>query len=638
MRSSPVHPLYLRGFPLPRPADTGTDTGTDTEEFRNRHAKRGDTHMTTRTTRSPRRRTVVALAVVLSILGVFVVRLVDIQVVNADDHRADSAGVGMVASNKLTAARGTIVDETGAVLAGNTMLYDAQVDPQNILNQKFSDGRTVQEVWPEQAAQIAAITGQTPEQVQQIVADVLAANADSQWAQIATRLSTDQYQALVALDLPFLYTTPHPARSYPDGAVGGNLVGFVGSDGEALAGLELSQNDCLSGEDGAESYERGKDGVVIPGTRKQTPAEDGGTLQLTINRDLQWYMQQLVAEEVQNQEANYGTILVQEVATGKIRAAAEYPTVDPNNVTASADADRSSRIFTYEFEPGSTFKPVTASTIIDSAGVTPLTPTIPAAGRETLPGDVTINDVFSHPSYNYTMTGALVDSSNVALSKFGTLVSDEVRYDYLKRFGVGKKTEVGFPGERTGILHDAPWDQASHYTTTFGQSFTVTVPQVASVYQTIANDGVRMPLSLVESCTTSSGEVIEPELPEPEQVIKPQTAADVTLMLENVFQQVTNRKVLAIDGYRMATKSGTAEKANEDGSGYKQGIFYTTLAGFAPADDPKYVVIFTLDEPKKNRMSSANAAGFQKAMTQVLKTYRVLPSSTPGPEILPKYQ
>jgi cell division protein FtsI (penicillin-binding protein 3) len=594
--------------------------------------------MTTRTTRSPRRRTVVALAVVLSILGVFVVRLVDIQVVNADDHRADSAGVGMVASNKLTAARGTIVDETGAVLAGNTMLYDAQVDPQNILNQKFSDGRTVQEVWPEQAAQIAAITGQTPEQVQQIVADVLAANADSQWAQIATRLSTDQYQALVALDLPFLYTTPHPARSYPDGAVGGNLVGFVGSDGEALAGLELSQNDCLSGEDGAESYERGKDGVVIPGTRKQTPAEDGGTLQLTINRDLQWYMQQLVAEEVQNQEANYGTILVQEVATGKIRAAAEYPTVDPNNVTASADADRSSRIFTYEFEPGSTFKPVTASTIIDSAGVTPLTPTIPAAGRETLPGDVTINDVFSHPSYNYTMTGALVDSSNVALSKFGTLVSDEVRYDYLKRFGVGKKTEVGFPGERTGILHDAPWDQASHYTTTFGQSFTVTVPQVASVYQTIANDGVRMPLSLVESCTTSSGEVIEPELPEPEQVIKPQTAADVTLMLENVFQQVTNRKVLAIDGYRMATKSGTAEKANEDGSGYKQGIFYTTLAGFAPADDPKYVVIFTLDEPKKNRMSSANAAGFQKAMTQVLKTYRVLPSSTPGPEILPKYQ
>ena len=594
--------------------------------------------MTTRTTRSPRRRTVVALAVVLSILGVFVMRLVDIQVVNADEHRADSAGLGMVASSKLEGARGTIVDETGAVLAGNTMLYDAQVDPQNIINQKFSDGRTVQEVWPEQAAKIATITGQTPEQVQQIVADAIAADSKSQWAQIAKKLSTDQYQALVALKLPFLYTTPHPARNYPDGAVGGNLVGFVGSDGEPLAGLEMAQNDCLQATPGEESYERGKDGVVIPGTLQQTPAVDGGTLQLTINRDLQWYLQQMVAEEVQNQQANYGTAFVVEVATGKIRAAAEYPTVDPNDVNASAEGDRSSRIFTYEFEPGSTFKPVTAATIIDSGAVTPLTPTLPASGRETLPGDVTVNDVFSHPSFNYTMTGALVDSSNVALSKFGTLVSDEVRHDYLERFGVGHKTAVGFPGEREGILHDAPWDQASHYTTTFGQSFTVTVPQVASVYQTIANDGVRMPLRLVESCTTASGEVIEPDLPAPEQVIKPQTAADVTLMLENVFQQVTNHKVLAIDGYRMATKSGTAEKANDDGNGYKKGIFYTTLAGFAPADDPKYVVIFTLDEPKKNRMSSANAAGFQKAMTQVLKTYRVLPSTQPGPEILPKYQ
>ena len=594
--------------------------------------------MTTRTTRSPRRRTVVALAVVLSILGVFVVRLVDIQVVNADDHRADSLGVGIGASRELLGARGAIVDEAGAVLASNTMLYDTQVDPQNILHQQVPEGITVEQLWPEQAAQIASVTGQTPEEVQHIVADVLADNPDSKWAQIAKGLSTDQFQALTDLDLPFLYTTPHPTRSYPDGAVGGNLVGFVGSDGEPLAGLEMAQNDCLEPTAGAESYERGADGVVIPGTLQQTPAVDGGTLQLTINRDLQWYMQQMVAEEVQNQDANYGTVMVMEVATGKIRAAAEYPTVDPNDVNASADADRASRIFTYEFEPGSTFKPVTAATIIDSAGVTPLTPTLPAAGRETLPGEVTINDVFSHPAYNYTMTGALVDSSNVALSKFGTLASDEVRHDYLERFGVGRATEIGFPGERTGVLHDAPWDQASHYTTTFGQSFTVTVPQVASVYQTIANGGVRMPVQLVESCTTASGEVIEPDLPEPERVIKPQTATDVTLMLENVFQQVTNHKVLAVDGYRMATKSGTAEKANEDGGGYKRGIFYTTLAGFAPADDPKYVVIFTLDEPKKNRMSSANAAGFQKAMTQVLKTYRVLPSATPGPEILPKYQ
>ncbi|HAQ59734.1 MAG TPA: cell division protein FtsI, partial [Microbacterium sp.] len=201
--------------------------------------------MTTRTTRSPRRRTVVALAVVLSILGVFVVRLVDIQVVNADDHRADSLGVGIGASRELLGARGAIVDEAGAVLASNTMLYDTQVDPQNILHQQVPEGITVEQLWPEQAAQIASVTGQTPEEVQHIVADVLADNPDSKWAQIAKGLSTDQFQALTDLDLPFLYTTPHPTRSYPDGAVGGNLVGFVGSDGEPLAGLEMAQNDCL---------------------------------------------------------------------------------------------------------------------------------------------------------------------------------------------------------------------------------------------------------------------------------------------------------------------------------------------------------------------------------------------------------
>jgi cell division protein FtsI (penicillin-binding protein 3) len=592
--------------------------------------------MSTRATRSPRRRTVIALAVVLAVLAAFVVRLVDIQVVNADDLRADSLGVGLGASNTLYGARGTITDETGALLAGNVMRYDAQVDPQNVIGQVFDDGRTVDQVWPQQAAQISAITGQTPDEVQQIVADVLAENPDSQWAQIKTGLSTDQFQALRALELPFLYMTEHPARTYPDGAVAGNLIGFVGADGNALAGLEVAQDDCLSATNGEESYARGKDGVIIPGTHVEDPAVDGGTLQLTINRDLQWYLQQMIAEEVQNQEANYGTVFVVEVETGKVRAAAEYPSVDPNDPTATPAENRGSRIFSYTFEPGSTFKPVTAATIIEEGAATPTLPIISASGRETFPNGVTINDIFSHEAYPYTLTGALVDSSNVALSKFGELVSDDVRHDYLERFGVGSGTAIGFPGEENGLLHDTPWDAASHYTTTFGQYYTVTVPQVASVYQTIANGGLQMPLSLVESCTSSSGEVLTPELPEPTRVISESTADQVTLMLENVFQQVTNHKVIEVDGYRMASKSGTAQKPDGQG-GYKQGIFYTTLAGFAPADDPEYVVILTLDEPKKNRASAANAPGFQKAMTQVLKTFRVLPSEG-EPEILPKYQ
>lgn len=590
--------------------------------------------MTTRATRSPRRRTVVALAVVLAVLAGFVVRLVDIQVVNADDHRTNSL-VGSGSTSTVYGARGTIVDETGALLADNLVQYDAAIDPYNVATQ--AEGKEVvgPAVWPEQAAEIAAIVGLTPEAVQALV-DPTVADEEVRWVQLAKGLSTAQYRALADLEHNYLSFEPHPARTYPDGAVGGNLIGFVGSDSTPLAGIEAWQDECLAATHGWQSYERGRDGVIIPGTTAGEEATDGGTLQLTINRDLQWFMQQLVAEQVQNQEAQYGTVFVVEVKTGKIRAAAEYPTVDPNDVASANPEDLGSRIFTHQFEPGSTFKPVTAATIIEEGLATPTTPTVSAAGREEMSNGITINDVFEHDAFQYTLAGALVDSSNVALSKFGDLATEEVRAEYLKKFGVAQGTAVDFPGEAQGIINPTPWDPASHWTSTFGQSFTTTVPQVASVYQTLANGGQQLPLRLIESCTTAEGDVIEPDLPEPVQVVSEKTADQVTLMMENVYQQVENHDVIEIPGYRAATKTGTAQKTDGQG-GYKDGVWYTTLAGFAPADDPQYVVILTLDEPLKNRMSAANAPGWGKAMTQVLKAYHVLPSTVPGPEILPKY-
>lgn len=601
--------------------------------------------MTTRATRSPRRRTVVALAVVLAVLVAFVVRLVDIQVVNAAGHRAASIdSIGF--TTPIYGTRGTIVDESGALLAGNLVQYDAAIDPYNVATQVDKDKEYVAaELWPEQAAEIAEIIGLPAEAVQALVdpaylADPVALSRDKdeavRWAQLAKGLSTTQYRALAELDHNFLSFSPHPARTYPDGAVAGNLIGFVGSDGTPLAGIEAWQDECLAATNGEQSYQYGTDGVIIPGTTVEKPATDGGTLQLTINRDLQWFMQQLIAEQVQNQNAQYGTVFVVEVKTGKIRAAAEYPTVDPNDVTSARPEDLGSRIFTHQFEPGSTFKPVTAATIIEEGKATPTSPIIPAAGREELNG-ITINDVFSHDTFQYTLAGALVDSSNVALSKFGDLVSEEVRAEYLKKFGVGTGTAVDFPGEAQGIINPTPWDPASHWTSTFGQSFTVTVPQVASVYQTLANGGRQLPLRLIESCTSADGEVIEPDLPEPVQVVSEKTADQVSLMMENVYQQVENHDVIEVAGYRAATKTGTAQKTDGAG-GYKNGVWYTTLAGFAPADDPQYAVILTLDEPLNNRMSAANAPGWGKAMTQVLKAYHVLPSTEPGPEILPKYQ
>ncbi|WP_349427746.1 penicillin-binding protein 2 [Microbacterium sp. LWS13-1.2] len=594
--------------------------------------------MTTRSTRSPRRRTVVALAVVLAVLAGFIIRLVDIQVVNADDHIKDSLDTAFAGKQTLYGTRGSIVDETGQTLAGSILRYDCQLDPL-LITQTDADvleEKSESRLWADVSNDVAEITGQTPEDVRAIVGTALADDPDTQYAELKNGVSTEQFRALADLKMPYITCVSHPARAYPDGAVAGNLVGFMGTDGEALEGLELSQNDCLAATDGERLYERGKDGVVIPGTETEVPAADGGTLQLTINRDLNWYLQQLIAEQTQNMAAQHGSILVYEVKTGKVRAAAEYPTVDPNNVDATAADDRTSQILRGTFEPGSTFKGLTAATVIDAGGQTPDS-TVVASGLENFPNGARVRDSFQHPAYTYTLTGVLIDSSNAGISKFSEKVDKKTRYDYFKQFGIGDGTSSGYPLEANGLIHPVEeWGAQTAYNTAFGQGVTTTMPELARAYGAIVNGGVKMPLQIIESCTKPDGTVVEPELAEPERVISESTSAQMREMLENVFLQAPYAKTVEIPGYRIGGKTGTGEKADLVNGGYKAGVYYTTMVGFAPADDPQYVVVVTLDEPTKVTSSAANATAFQKAMTQVLKTYRVMPSTT-SPELLPKF-
>jgi len=588
--------------------------------------------MTTRATRGPRRRTVVALAVILAVLGAFVVRLVDIQVVSANEHVSDSQGY-LGHGETISGQRGTIVDSGGSVLASSVLVYDAELSPQVIM---LLEDKEPTLPWAEASEKIAAITGQTGDEVRALVTDALAINPDSQYAKLKTSLSTDQYIELEGLGLPYLHMTPRETRVYPNGAVAGNIIGFLDGSGEAQAGIEKMDSSCLAPVDGEETYRKGKNGVVIPGSERIVDAVDGGTVQLTINSDLNWYLQQMIAEEAQAQGAKGGTVTVVEVKTGKIRAAAEWPALDPNNLEGATPASWGSQIFHRDFEPGSTFKAITAAAVMEGAGVTPLT-TVSAASKETFPNGAVINDAFTHPAYNYTLAGGLIDSSNVALSKFGTMVAPEVRYDYLQRFGVGEDT-IGFPTEVSGILHPvSEWDSQSLYTTTFGQYFTVTAAQVAGAYQAIANGGEKIDLSLVESCTKADGTVATPDEPKHEQIIAEQTASDLTRMLENVAVQGGNAERIQVPGYRVTSKTGTAQVPDGSG-GYKAGVYFTSMVGFAPVDDPQYVVVVTLDEPTKVVSSAATASAFQKAMTQVMKTYRVMPSSVPMDELLPKFE
>nr|WP_307331388.1 penicillin-binding protein 2 [Microbacterium sp. SORGH_AS_1204] len=595
--------------------------------------------MTTATSRSPRRRTVVALAVVLVVLVAFVVRLVDIQVVNAREHVDDSLAMGLESSRTLYGSRGAIVDANGTPLASSINRYDVQIDPMLAVDgiETYDGDEKITTAWPELAGRIAAVLGMSTGDVQKIVADALADNPDSRYAVIAKAVSTEQYRALADLGLPFLSFPPQAGRVYPDGAVGGNLLGFVGSDGQALAGLEAADDSCLASTNGKVVFQKSPSGVVLPGTEVVTqPAVDGGTLQLTIDRDLQWYLGQLIAEQVQNTGSLRGTITVVETKTGKIRALAEYPTVDPNDPTATPETDRGSAAFGDPNEPGSTMKAITAAIGLDSGAFDAGT-TVTASSREVLDGGARISDAFAHPENRYTLTGVLIDSSNVGISKFGEMIPLDTRISYLQKFGLTEQTSVGFPGESSGILRDpATWDKQTFYNTTFGQGLAVTVPQLAGAYQTIANGGVRMPLSLVESCTAADGTVTDVPDAQGERVVSEDAARTVSQMLENVATQGTLADQVAIPGYRVAIKTGTGEKTDRDTGAYKSDAYFTTMIGFAPADDPQYVVEVNLDEPRTVKSSAATAPAFQKALTQVLKTYRVIPSGTTTPE-LPKF-
>lgn len=594
-----------------------------------------------RISRHPIRRIIIAAVVLVALVGVFIVRLVDIQVVRAAELSAEAEGRR---SQTVTdyGARGDIVDANGTVLADSVMRYDIALSPKNAgpIDREQPDPvdpsktTSVEVPLPDVAAELGAAVGRTAEEVQALIATALAANPEDDFEYVAKLVDTATYEKVKALDIPWVVPYPHPSRVYPNGAVAGNLLGFVqADDGAPLAGLELSEDECVAGRNGEYSYQHSlEDWVPIPGTRiVHSEARDGGTLQLTIDADLQWMVQRIAEAQVQAVGAEWATVTVMEAKTGRLLAVADVPTVDPNNVTATEEADRGSRTFTAPFEPGSTFKALTAASVID-AGKADATSQIVSGYQYLPPNGADITDSFFHDDVPYTLTGVMIDSSNTGMSRFGERLSNEERFAYMQAFGLGEQTEVGFPGEEPGNLHGGPaeWDNQTMYATMFGQGLTTTAVQIASAYQTIANDGVRMPVRLVDGCIGEDGKLVAPET-EGKRVISENAANQTSQMLERVYLEGWLADEWEIAGYRVAAKTGTAQVADGNG-GYLEGHL-VSVSGFAPADDPEFVVSVSIMNPVKMNSSAASAPVFQQVMSQVLKKYRIVPSGAPAPEL-----
>ena len=566
-----------------------------------------------------------AIVAVFAVVAIFMIRLVDIQVVRADALTAEAKGKRAIEVT-VAAPRGDIVDASGHVLADSVNRFDVTADPSNIsdFTRKNKDGSKTSVTVMDAAGEIATLTGQT----QNDVFIALTEKPEANWALVAKSVDTDTMRAIRALAIPGIYFENRPVRTYPDGQVAGNLVGFMGTDGPQN-GLEATENECLASTDGSVTYERGADGVQIPGSSvTTTEAVPGGTLTLTIDRDLEWFAQQAIAEQAIAIGAESAVAVVISIKDGHLKAVADWPSVDPNDVNATAEKDAGSlgsKAFTARYEPGSVFKGMSAAMILDSGYGTPTSQaTVPSTWKT--PEGGTVRDAGAHATQRLTLTGVLQTSSNVGISMLGNQVPSSARYDYMKKFGLGERTAVDFQGEAAGYLPKS-WDDQTRYNVLYGQGVSATAVQVAGIYQALGNDGVRLPLTLVESCANADGTVVTPPASEGVRAVS-QAAAETTVnMLESVVQAGELSKIVKIPGYRVAGKSGTAEVAQNGRYGTDRIV---SFVGVAPAEDPQYVVLVTYTKPTTIKTSAAAAPTFNKIMTQVLTKYRVPPSTTPS--------
>ena len=555
----------------------------------------------------------VAIAMVLSLFGA---RLIQLQAIDPYSYAAAARKANLV-DLVLPAERGDILDRNGEPLADSVDGLMIVADPSLTRDQapeiaKFLSTKLDID-YAYALRQLRGSEGSRYEYVARKVPATLAAEAVEQ----ATELG---YKGLT--------TSRDPVRDYPNGDVAANLVGFLGTD-ESLGGLERSFDDFLAGKDGKATYEAGSGNKIPLGDSTTVDPVDGKTLTTTIDRDLQWYAQRVLADAVDGSNAESGVVVVMDTKTGEVLALADYPTFDAGKPGEAPKADRGSRALSDVYEPGSVQKVLTLSALIDAGKVTNRT-------RLTVPNELhrqdrVIHDWFSHPTKRWTLAGVIAQSSNIgtvlAADQFGP---GQLR-DYLTKFGLGQSTDVGLRGESGGILPSrSQWNHQIQDRIDFGQSVSVNALQMAAAVNTVANGGVRVSPSLVRgSATTDAGQRVGTDHTTRQRVVSAEAARQMMQMMERVPDPETGTAPRAqVPGYRVAGKTGTAQRANAK-CGCYDGTFTVSFAGFAPADAPRFTVYAVVQNPR-NGGGGGSLAGpvFAKVMSFALRRYGVPPTGT----------
>ncbi len=561
----------------------------------------------------PTRRLRVGALVLALVLSVFLGRLLQLQAVDAPSYAA-RAEAGRLRTVELPAARGDITDRNGVVLATSAAAVDVTAD-QTLVTDPAAE-----------AMALAPLVGQPAGQL------VESLTGTKRFAYVARQVSPQVWDQVKALRLPGIFSEGTTVRVYPDGGLGAAVIGFVGRDGSGLGGLELSDQSLLAGTNGFDTYEAGADGREIPSSESsQRDPVDGSSLRLTIDRDIQWAAEKALSAEVRAADADSGTVVVMDPRTGAILALATAPSFDPSDPGAAPVQDRGNRALSEVYEPGSTSKVMTVAAVIQEKTMTPNSAiTVPNSlwrgGRE-------FHDDVSHGTWHLTLTGVLAKSSNLGAIQAADTIGENKLDKYLTAFGMGEPTGLGFPGESRGILAPvSKWTRAQFATLAFGQGMSLNAVQATSVYATIANDGVRVEPTLVAGTTAPDGTFTSSPAPSKVRVVSAQTAATVRAMLESVVSDDGTAPKASIAGYRVAGKTGTANRVDPDCGCYRG--YTASFIGFAPADSPRLVVSVVLQNPRHGHFGGQLAAPvFKTVMSFALQSLDIPPTGSTAPRM-----
>jgi cell division protein FtsI (penicillin-binding protein 3) len=544
------------------------------------------------------------------LFAVVVGRLAQLQVV--DQGRLEELGQQQrTRSIDLAADRGSVLDRHGNDLALSLARPTIFADPSQIEDPEAT------------AAALAPVLGiPAPELTTRL-------SGDGEFAWLARQVTEEVAEQVDELALPGIHEISEQARFTPGEGLLTSVLGSVDVDGAGRSGLELQYDEVLTGDPGEVVLERDPNGRTIPGSRHElASARAGDDLVLTIDRGMQFAAEQALAAQVDRMGGLGGTVIVSDPRTGEILAMANVAVPEGGGPAAPTSNNLA---VTAVFEPGSVNKVITLAGALEEGIVSPTSVlTVPDHLQV---ADHEFRDHDPHPTAQWTPTDILATSSNIGTIMLGQELGPARVDEYLRRFGFGEPTALGFPNESSGIMRDVDdWSGTSIGSIPIGQGIAVTALQMLSAYNVIANDGVYVEPRLVLGTVDADGERHDSPPSATQQVVSETTARSVRDMMVAVVDAGTGRQA-AIDGYSVAGKTGTARKPQANGT-YQDAAgnyhYVTTFAGFVPADDPQLSIIVVIDEPSASTYASAvSAPVFAELARYGLRQYRIPPPAHP---------